>query len=266
VASIACGIRLPGLPAVQLYSTADARRPEYQVAHALLEASALQTTAGIASESKAPPGKPARNNWIRSNLFDPLRLLQPPLPVAAASIFVLDQLPVSDASASQHLPISEPERAAHAATAQLPAVSDGQGGSRLYFGLPAASNQRTLRGSILPSRQHIRRQVDLEYLKKQQQRQQQMQTTGTVVKASGSSTDDRAVASIKQPLPGYGAPKGLRSEQHIDYSSSSGSDPDGDSDASASAVHRRWIVPTMSSAAGYVGGLYDQATGTMYLD
>jgi hypothetical protein len=178
-----------------------------------------------------------------------------------------------------------------------------EGATSMYVSLSAASNQRQIGGFVMPGRQQIKKQVLQEERQRQQhclgQQQQQRKhmngdgserccsATGFSSSGGAMPSNDRAAGSCGSRVPQR--LQGSQIQAAADAGGGGGSDeeedgvlrqlPTGAADApgkrhpsltggssSSSGWHHQWSVPAYSSETGYIGGLYDEDTGTMYID
>lgn len=216
------------------------------------------TAAAAAAGADLPS---AREAWLRSELYDPFGLLQPQLKASAMK----EQLIPSDRLAgNQAMPGAVTTRSA-------------------YYSLSAATDQLQS-GSITKAGQMQRQ----DKAARQQQQQPQIALSKT---SAGDNSSNNRVKGLGTVTATHGAGKQLQLEamQQQKHHASDilqllrGASTDEDNDESDGLIatsgkaykhsscswkieHQRWNVPAYNSETGYVGGMYDENTATMYID
>jgi hypothetical protein len=247
--------------------------------------SAGTTAAAGDAEQGGVPAK-VRDGWLRSGLYDPFGMLRPQL----------TQVHRSTLQQQGHMQADDPARPGKCsngsndpamARQEKSMLTTAPGAAATYVSMSAASNQRQLGGFMMPGRQQIKQQVLQEERQQQQQQQQQLKqrkdrsnNLGVLLAPHGSSgktAQARCSGMTKQNHL-------MRSQCNVNAGREfRGSDSDDDGglrqlpNGAADTVGKKlvdvaggdrhqWTVPAYSSEMGYIGGLYDEDTGTMYID
>jgi hypothetical protein len=282
-----------------------ASTPQQQAAAALgglPAATALaEVAAAAAGEQQHVPAR-AREGWLRSGLYDPFGMLQPQLAQAQSASLQQNKQPQAIAAGSINsrcsgmlatglAPRKEQKEGATSMYVSLSAASN----QRQLGGFVMPGRQQIKKQVLQEERQ--RQHQCMGQQQQQQQHRKHMAgidtepcSSATANSSSGGAmpSNDRAAGSC-----GLKAPQRLRGRQFEAAANVCGggdSDeeengglrqlPTGAADApgkrhdfsrtggssSSSGWHHQWSVPAYSSETGYIGGLYDEDTGTMYID
>jgi hypothetical protein len=262
-----------------------------------------EVAAAAAGEQQHVPAR-ARDGWLRSGLYDPFGMLQPQLAQAQSASLQQHKQPQAIAAgsinsrcsgmlATELVPKKEQMEGATSMYVSLSAASN----QRQTSGFVMPGRQQIKKQVLQEERQRQHQCLGQQQQQQQQQQRKHMEGNGsepcssaTGISSSGGAmpSDDRAAGSC-----GLRAPQRLRGRQFEAAANVCGggdSDeeedgglrqlPTGAADApgkshdfsrtggssSSSGWHHQWSVPAYSSETGYIGGLYDEDTGTMYID
>uniref|UniRef100_A0A383VXY2 Uncharacterized protein n=1 Tax=Tetradesmus obliquus TaxID=3088 RepID=A0A383VXY2_TETOB len=272
-----------------------------QAQGAVVGANSLAATAAASSDAESAVPAKVREGWLRSGLYDPFGKLQAQLPqLQQAPVQRQAVVPARLGMPSTSGAVGS--RSSCTTSQEQSRTLSASSGAATYVSLGAASNQRQRGGFVMPGRRQIKQQVLQEEHQHQQhclqQKQQVKQPKDRVLRCSTTAGGLGSLSCCTEAATCASPPEcsSTASKQHRPRHSncnragrSGSTDSESDDDGglrqlpagaadtvgkrrfgmtggSSSGSHQQWSVPAYSSESGYIGGLYDEDTGTMYIN
>lgn len=272
-----------------------------QAQGAAVGANGVAAAAAAAGDAGSAVPAKVREGWLRSGLYDPFGKLQAQLPqLQQAPVQQQALVPARLGMPSTSGAMSN--RSSCIASQDQSQTSSAASAAATYVSLGAASNQGQRGGFVMPGRRQIKQQVLQEEHQHQQhclqQKQQLKQPKYRVLRCATTAGGLGSLSCCTEATTGASPPEcsSTASKQHRPRRSncnraerSGSTDSESDEDGglrqlpagaadtvgkrrfgmiggSSSGSHQQWSVPAYSSETGYIGGLYDEDTGTMYIN